>query len=75
MNTNRREARGGGGAAPPSTATALTAPVGGGEGIKSLADLNRRNQDFSAYQSTPLPQRRRDGSIIDPLFPKQEIKK
>ena len=69
---NRREAHGGGGTAPPSTAMALNTPVGGGGGLKSLADLNRRNQD--AYPPSPLPQRRKDGSIIDPLFPKREVK-
>lgn len=65
---DRRDDRGSGSTAPPSAATALTAPVGGGQGIKSLADLNRRNSAVPDHQPRPLPARRRDGSVADPLF-------
>lgn len=44
----------------------------GGEGgvVKDLASLNQRNRDF--YQTAPLPQRRKDGTVVDERFPKRE---
>lgn len=38
--------------------------------VKSLADLNARNRDN--HPSPPLPQRDRDGELVDPKFPHQE---
>lgn len=75
---DRRNVPGGGVTAPHPAATASSASIGASGGIKSLADLNRRNQDNNP--AVPLPVRDLDGNLIDdrfklkredPLFPKK----